>query len=308
MGRSKTEETRSYISFSEYSLFRNCPFRWYSRYILKEEEPTNEFLVFGSALHATIEHIIKQNPSKILYAKLFENYLKENSNGVIVNSYFGRTMTKEGSELLHELDYYKRFNMWQPLKDEAGNITSIEEELFEPLVEYNGETIYFKGFIDYAAKHKTKNKYIVLDWKTGLKQWDLNKKVGVLDFNSYSSKLIGDGSLSAEEQSDLNTKLFFGQTVLYQQFYAQKHNLNPKDIIIGYCVLSRQPVTVQEYSVEQSDIFSQYILTDIRKAAIEIIDIKKALKENQIIQFGRAKEVPGLKSFCQYCHLKKDKC
>ena len=304
----KQEIKPKYISFSEYSLFRNCPHKWYHRYVLKETEPSNEFLVFGSALHATIEHIVKQSPSKILYGKLFENQIKENSNGVVASSYFGRNMVREGVDLLVELDYFKRFSMWEPLKDEAGNIISLEEQLFEPLVEYKGEMIYFKGFIDYSARHKVnKDKYIILDWKTGIKEWNLDKKVGVLTFESYYPKLVAGEPLTTEEQQDLTAKLFFGQTVLYQQFYAQKHNLNPKDIIIGYCVLTRQPVNIQEYSVEQQDTFTEFVMSDVRKAAVEIMDIKSNTDVNKLDQI-KAKDNPGLKGLCQYCHLKKDKC
>ena len=52
---------KNYISFSEYSVFRICPFKWYVQYYLKEQSPTNEFLVFGKALHATIEQIVKMH-------------------------------------------------------------------------------------------------------------------------------------------------------------------------------------------------------------------------------------------------------
>ena len=71
-------ENKPHISFSEYTLYRNCPHKWYLKKVIGIEEPTNEFLVFGKALHETIENIIKKRPSKILYSKMF--YLKYSIN------------------------------------------------------------------------------------------------------------------------------------------------------------------------------------------------------------------------------------
>jgi len=304
-----TEEVKQkHISFSEYHLYRSCPYRWYSSYVLKEKSPTSEPLVFGSAIHSSIEKIIKENPSKILYSSILEGNLKKEGGDVFAKTFFGKNMLKEGVSLLTELDYNNRFKDWEVLKDEEGNIKSVEEDLYLPLIENNKEIINFKGFIDYSAKSLIDpSRYLVLDWKTGHKEWNLEKKVGNLKFSTYSKKLENKDLLTEEEKKDLHTKLFFGQTALYKHFYSVKHNIKKEDISIGYCSLIRNPVKIQEYIVNIEDSFINYVLSDIKTTAIEVDNLKiRALEEDITKELLRAKTI-GLKSSCLYCDLKK-KC
>ena len=73
----------------------------------------------------------------------------------------------------------------------------------------------FKGFIDAVILSKDKrgkNKIWLLDWKTAGWGWRPQKKQ---DFN-YQMQLI-----------------------LYKHFWSQKHNIDPKDIKIGFILLKR---------------------------------------------------------------------
>lgn len=301
----EVKKEKNYVSFSEYSLFRSCPYKWYAAYILKEKTPTNEFLVFGKALHATIEQIVKEQPSKILYTKLFEKHLVENSNGILLDTYFGKGMARDAGALIDKLDYFRRFAQWSPIRSEDGKIISLEEEMFEPATMIGDKPLFFKGFIDYSAKHVSKDKYLVMDWKTGLKPWNLEKKVGTLDFGSYSSKLSDKAQLTPDESKDLEIKTFFGQTVLYKHFYAQKHDIDKSKIDIGYCVMTRQPVEVQEYFVEIQDSFEKYILKDFEEALIQIYLLKQSIDLGDIEKFALENKPKSRKSLaCQYCNLK----
>ena len=211
-----------------------------------------------------------------------------------------------GLALIEKLDYFNRFKEWEPLCDEEGKVISLEEELFEPVVIHNGTPLFFKGLIDYSAKHVSDDKYVIMDWKTGLKSWDLDKKVGKLFFNTYSKKLLDKIELTEEEKKDLQTKIFFGQTVLYKQYYSQKYNIPKDKIEIRYCTLTRQPIEIQEYKVEVQDSFFDYIINDFQQALVEIYDLKKKTKEEVEEYIYKIKE-KGKKSciLCQYCDLKK---
>lgn len=304
----KLEEVKekNYISFSEYSVFRLCPFKWYTQYYLKEQSPTNEFLVFGKALHSTIEQIVKEKPSRILYSKLFEANFKKESNGVFVSSFFGRNIIQDAVALIEKLDYFKRFNNLEPTCDETGKIISLEEELFEPAVIYKNTPLFFKGLIDYSAKYKDEDKFVIMDWKTSLKPWNLDKKVGLLNFNDYFGKLINKEKLTEEENKDLQAKIFFGQTVLYKHYYAQKYKISKDQIEIRYCVLTRQPIEVQEYKIEIQDLFFDYIISDFQQALIEIYELKKK-SQKEVEEYIFTIKEKGKKNsiLCQYCDLKK---
>ena len=45
------------ISYSQLSLYTNCPHQWKLRYIDKiTESESNIYLVFGTAMHETLQH------------------------------------------------------------------------------------------------------------------------------------------------------------------------------------------------------------------------------------------------------------
>ena len=37
------KSTNNYISFSEYTLYKSCPYKWFLQHVELLEEPTNEF-------------------------------------------------------------------------------------------------------------------------------------------------------------------------------------------------------------------------------------------------------------------------
>jgi hypothetical protein len=48
----------THLSYSSISLYMNCPEAWRRRYLVKEPTPTGAALVFGSAVHASLERTI----------------------------------------------------------------------------------------------------------------------------------------------------------------------------------------------------------------------------------------------------------
>ncbi len=71
-----------YVSASLLNNFFECPWKWYFRNLLQVPEPENESLIFGSAVHAAIDAILKMGhpPS----AKELENlHLDKEVMGVI---------------------------------------------------------------------------------------------------------------------------------------------------------------------------------------------------------------------------------
>src|SRR4029077_18958034 len=53
---------RDYLSYSAVSTFQTCPLRYYFRYIRAlPEEFVSSSLVFGSAIHAALEHFYREH-------------------------------------------------------------------------------------------------------------------------------------------------------------------------------------------------------------------------------------------------------
>jgi len=285
---------KQHISFSEYSIYKQCPFRWYLQYYLGIKEPTNEFLVFGSSVHETIEEILK-DPLKVNNIReIATQKVKKNGNSAFTTSFFGKTLIKDAVGVVNSLDFYNRFK--------GIDIAGIEENIYEPLVEVNGEVIYFKGFIDFIGQYKKIDKYIVLDWKSALREWNLEKKVGKIPFDVIYKKIKNKEELSKEEFENLRIKIFFGQTALYQYFLSKKYDIDIDKIDVEYCALTRQPIGIKEYRVNITEDFREWVLEDIKQVAKEIYTFKdeKTLPKIKIEK--------GLKKYCDYCFFKKDIC
>jgi len=287
------KEIKKHISFSEYTLYKNCPYKWFLVYVNELKEPTNEFLVFGSALHKSIEELVTNNTNQFLFNKLFLQKVKEESTTNFSNSYFGKTLVSDGVQLLRKLDFKSRFRNWE--------VKKLEEEIYEPLVTAeDGTQLFFKGFIDFVGYSNPLT--MILDWKTAIKPWDIEKKQGDIKFSKIYPKLKNNEELSMQEIESLNAKFYFAQPILYKHFYSLKHNISEENIIMRYCCLSRNPIEVQQYEVINNPDLKDFILEDIKKVALEIYQFKKTLN----VDLKRAKNNINTKSFCKYCKLSSE--
>jgi ATP-dependent exoDNAse (exonuclease V) beta subunit len=252
------------ISFSEYRVFRNCPFKHFLQRNLGYQEPTNEFLQFGSALHSSIEDIIQQKLIKVLYKNVFIEKLKaEGVSEQYLKTIMGKNLINEGVSILEKLDFFKRFEGWE--------IVGVELEINQVFFEYKGYEIGFKGVIDLILKKD--DKFLILDWKSALEPWDIEKK-----------------------KQDLG---FFGQLAFYKTFYSQLNNIPLKNIETRFVALSRKPITVQQFNINITEDFRQEILNDFKLAIQEMIDINP-------LNIPKAKFINP--SFCTYCKLNKKIC
>lgn len=234
-------KTTKHISFSEYRLYASCAFRHALEKQLGYQQGTNEFLIFGTVLHSSIEEIVGKKVNKILYEKTFTKCLEAESNSTIVKSYFGRQFVKQGTAILKELNFFERFKGWE--------VFGVEIQLFEPLYTDEAKEVSFKGFIDLVLKKG--DQYLILDWKSAMKPWDIEKK-----------------------QED---KTFFGQLALYKHFFAQKHGIPLENITTRFVTLARDPVNVQQYEINISDEFMNFMLEDVKRVAKEIGTIQQDL-------------------------------
>lgn len=228
------EKIVKHISFSEYRLYASCTFRHALEKQFGYQQGSNEFLVFGSALHSSIEEIVKKKINKILFEKVFTKYLEEESNGTIVKSYFGRQFITQGTAILKALDFFERYKDWE--------VVGVEDQLYEPLYETDEKQVNFKGIVDLILKKD--DKYLIIDWKSAMKPWDIEKK-----------------------QED---KSFFGQLALYKHFFASKHNIPLENITTRFVTLARDPIDIQQYEINISQEFMDFMVADVARVAKEI--------------------------------------
>lgn len=194
------------ISFSEYSTFQQCPHKWFLNYVLKIPSDVNEELVFGSALHNTIEALLtdrtlgRLSSDGTIIDAVFKDNLKKEISGItnlsvlkkLQEGWVAPTFVKQARNLILKLDLFNRFRGYE--------VADVEIRLDNlPIIEMEDFIIVYKGFIDLVLKNKKTGRYLIVDWKSSRKPWDIAKK---------------------EEDGN-----FYTQLKLYKHFYSLKKDI-----------------------------------------------------------------------------------
>ena len=201
------------ISFSELKNWKECPYRHKLIHIDKLPHfQGNEFTAFGTAIHAVCESAVP-DPTVDLVATFKASFEKELS-----------LLEKKDPNLISEMNKQAVPICEQvipTLKGHFGDfdVVSVEEEILEPITEFESYGRNFKGFIDLVIKTKD-NKYHVIDWKTCSWGWSRDKK------------------------SDPMTNY---QLTYYKNYFSNKHKIEPKNIETYFVLLKR---TAKKNNVE----------------------------------------------------------
>lgn len=277
--------TRS-ISFSEYSTYINCPHKWYLTYGLRYPGDISEELIFGSAVHNTIENILTNKHVQRMYRLNKENTIRDVFKGFlkdelqkIENENFLKMFAEkklaniffwQASSVILSLNFFERFKNY--------TIEHVELKL-DGLTIYETETkkITFKGFIDLILKNKETGKYLILDWKTSRKAWDIIKKMK-------------------------DNENFFAQLCLYKKFFSQSAGIPFELIETKFYNLCRDEPNLQSpyagvLTKEYIDLFYDKFLN----TAIQIYDHAQSLTS-----FKKVKHITN-KNFCFRCHFNNAK-
>ncbi len=261
------------ISFSEYQVWKSCQHKHYLSYQLRISDLTNEILIFGKALHSALEKYAKGEFNRIVFKKKFGECLKnevESSNNKDIKIDYEK-FSKQGETIFQKLDFLNRFKEYE--------VFSVEEMLLEKLIdsENEDEIVFYKGFVDLILKHKKTGHYLIIDWKSAMRPWNIDKK--------------------------MEDKVFFGQLVLYRHFISKKFNIPKDQIETKFITLIRFGTkSVETFQTNISEEFDNFILEDIKKVSKEIITKKDKFIKRRTE--GKLSEIP-----CKYCSFKNtDKC
>ena len=197
------------ISFSELKNWKECPYRHKLIYIDQLEHfEGNEYTAFGTAIHEVCEKIIPGTPE--LGIEIFENsfnsqLLKLQENNIKLNKDLVLDMKKQALPICEQVI--------PRVKEHFGSfkVISIEEEILEPITEFESYEKKFKGFIDMVIQTE-EGKYHIIDWKTCSWGWGRDKK------------------------SDPLTNY---QLTFYKNYFSKKHGIDPKKIETYFVLLKR---------------------------------------------------------------------
>ena len=235
------------ISFSELKNWKECPYRHKLIYIDKLPHfEGNEYTAFGTAIHAVCEKIVPKistNPVEIFHLEFKKELEELANNGKIINHKLVEDMKNQADVICKQI--------LPEVKNYFGNfeVISVEEEIIEPITEFNSYGTNFKGFIDMVIKTPD-NKYHVIDWKTCSWGWSRDKK------------------------SDPMTNY---QLTYYKNYFAKKHDIEPSQIETYFVLLKR---TANKDNVEVLRVTSGPKKTQNSLKLLEnaVINIEKGLK------------------------------
>lgn len=220
------------ISFSEYSTFQECPHKWFLNYMLKIPSDTNEELIFGSALHDTIETMLtdkmlmRMSHNMDVVDSIFKDHLKKqiveikdvNLLKKMNEAWAAPMFAKQARGLLQELNIKKRFADYE--------FIDVEIKLDGlPILERDDVVITYKGFIDLVLMDKKTGRYLIIDWKSSRKPWNI-----------------------VEKEQGVN---FYTQLKLYKHFYSIKKEIPIDTIDLAFYNLPREePRSQKQYDKE----------------------------------------------------------
>ena len=208
------------ISYSQLSMFNECPLRWKLNYVddLRISE-SNIHLIFGTAMHEVIQKYLEVmyydsvknadmlNLEEMLRDKLIEQFkMREQEEGKA-------PCTKED---LNEF-FIDGCNILDFLKKKRGDY--FQKRQYEligcevPIEFMLNDNIKMVGYLDIVLKHKPTDRITIIDIKTSTRGWNKWMKA---DKNKTQ------------------------QLLLYKQFYSKQYGVSIENIDVEYFIVKRK--------------------------------------------------------------------
>ncbi len=231
---------KSHVSFSELACWSACSFQHKLRYIdhVPVEERPSQYAVFGSAVHAGCEVLLR---TRELDTQVAVDYLDKNWSDELEAYRLSLVGTRQAFppkehwqklavDMLNDVPAFldTAFAGWE--------YVAAEQRLDEAIDGH--EDVRFKGFIDgvlLVPDKRGKPKHWVIDFKTAGWGW------------------------AAQKKGDFIVQM---QLRLYKHFWSRKTGLPPKDIRTGFVLIKRDakngkrcelvPVSVGEETTKRS--------------------------------------------------------
>jgi len=222
--RTEKKEHQKRISFSQYSVYESCPYRWYltyakGNYLFSASIHT----IFGTAIHEAIQEYLRilfSESGKAADAfdieKFFEESFKKEYKKELENNggqHFSdkKEMSEfyeDGIEIIRE--FKKKRSQYFSKKDQE--LLGVEIPLLVEIKE--GDDVFlFYGFMDVVVRDKKDGLVYLDDLKTSTKGWTKYEKADPVKLS---------------------------QLLLYKRFFSKQYKIDEKNIVPRYRILKRK--------------------------------------------------------------------
>ena len=278
------------ISYSQYNLWSQCPFRWKLLYVDGLREFTDSIhTMFGTSMHEVLQfylHIMYNQTAKEADSIDVEDLLRQR-----MQHHYERIMKSNGGvafctendmvEFFNDgcviLDWFKKRRA-QYFSKKGYELVGIETELNYKM---KGNVV-FRGYIDLVIHDTVRDKYIIYDIKTSTKGW-----------NKYQKK--------DKNKTD--------QLLLYKQFYSAQMDVPIEKIDVEFFIVKRKlwenvdfpQKRVQKVVPASGKVSINRVLLNLNNFLEECFDDKGEYLKNTIYR-----KEPSQKN-CRYCEFKNKK-
>lgn len=213
------------VSYSQYSMWANCPQQWKLHYVDGHRGDSGIELVFGTSIHDTIQHWLtlyyNEAPIKARVFDMHEHFKSCFMEGVKKELILeDRQLTTPEIMMEYYLDgcdildaMRARVKEWFP---KSHTLVGVEV----PLEIDVAPNVRFRGFLDVVLHHKAAKMIYIYDFKTSRFGWFSQKK----------------------DPKKLD------QLLLYKKYYAQIFNVPEANIRVEFIILKRKLSENSEYA------------------------------------------------------------
>ena len=234
----KKKKGQKSISYSQYSMYAQCPKRWKLNYIDNLREYTQSIhTIFGTAMHETMQGYLSimyegsiKEAEKLKLGEILRGAMaKEYRKAMAMGQQPGFTNKTEMREFFYDgiaiLEYFlKKRGAYFSKKNTK--LIGIETPLSVPLTV--NENVLFTGYIDIVMQDINSGRFKIYDIKTSTRGW-----------NKY-------------QKAD---KTKTAQMVLYKQYFAKQFNVDPEMIDIEYFIVRRKIDENAQWPVKRIQTF-----------------------------------------------------
>ena len=279
----------SHISYSQFSMYSQCPLHWKLNYIDKVGffEPSI-FLIFGTAMHETLQKYLDvmynqtiKNADELDLPKILqENLVAEFKKNVYeIDQATPELVYPCTKEQLNEF-YDDGIFIIEFFKTKRGKYFNKNWDLLGcefPLNVKVRKNLRFVGFIDVILRHRKTGKIRIIDIKTATRGWRASQKTD---------------------------KTKNSQLLLYKWFYSAKYNVSLDDIAVEFFIVKRKIAKKSDFPQSRIQIVRP---SDGKINMGRVVKGLEAFVENAFDEDGEYLDVkhratPSVES-CRYCEF-----
>ena len=274
------------ISYSQLSLYTNCPHQWKLRYIDKiTESESNIHLVFGTAMHETLQHYLdvmykhtvkkadEINLPKFLQKALITEFKKAEETDSKPPC-TKEQLTEFFEDGLQILDFFKK-KRGEYFSKNGWELVGIEKPIN---VELKGK-LRIIGFLDIVMYDKIGNRIKIIDIKTSTMGW-----------NKWQKK---DENKTA-------------QLLLYKQFYSKQYGFPVENIDVEYFIVKRKLYENAMFPQKRVQKFSPASGTvSMNKLAKKLKTFMDDAFDEEGNRVDKEYETKPSKKACKWCEFRK---